>query len=78
MTSEGACQKKLRNPKTSLLRRNTVLGQMHKYDFLTNNEFDSIKALPIKLHYQADDHNAGLATYFRESLRQELTQMEVH
>lgn len=64
----------VRNPKNSLTRRNTVLAQMRKYDFLTMQEFDSIKALPIKLHYLADDHNAGTATYFRESLRLELTQ----
>lgn len=62
----------VRNPKNSLGRRNIVLAQMKKYDLLTAEEFDSLKALPLKLRYQADDHNAGLATYFREMLRLEL------
>src|SRR6185436_14885571 len=62
----------VRNPKNSTARRNTVLAQMRKYDFLTDHQFDSLKAIPIKLHYQAEDHNAGSATYFRESLRLEL------
>jgi penicillin-binding protein 1A len=61
-----------RNPKNSLARRNIVLSQMNKYNFLTDTQFDSLKALPIKLHYQMDDHNFGLATYFREVLRGEL------
>src|SRR6185436_13154458 len=55
----------VRNPKNSTARRNTVLAQMRKYDFLTDHQFDSLKAIPIKLHYQAEDHNAGSATYFR-------------
>lgn len=63
----------VRNPKNSFDRRNTVLAQMRKYDYLTKEEFDSLKKIPTKLHYQADDHNAGTATYFRESLRLELT-----
>ncbi len=62
----------VRNPKNSLARRNVVLGQMLKYKFLTEEQFDSIKALPIKLNYQVDDHNFGLATYFRESLRSDM------
>ena len=61
-----------RNPKNSLARRNIVLSQMNKYNFINNHEFDSLKALPIKLNFQVDDHNFGLATYFREELRGEL------
>ncbi|HKR03671.1 MAG TPA: transglycosylase domain-containing protein [Bacteroidia bacterium] len=62
----------IRNPKNSTARRNTVLAQMYKYDFLTDHQFDSLKAMPIRLRFQAEDHNAGMATYFRESLRLEL------
>ena len=62
----------VQNPKNSLQRRNVVLGQMMKYNFLSQEQFDSIKALPIKLNYQVDDHNFGLATYFRESLRNDM------
>ncbi len=61
-----------RNPKNSLARRNIVLSQMNKYNFINDHQFDSLKALPIKLNFQVDDHNFGLATYFREELRGEL------
>ncbi len=62
----------VRNPKNSLERRNVVLSQMMKYDFLTPKEYDSLKVIPIKLKYQMEDHNYGLATYFREELRGEM------
>jgi penicillin-binding protein 1A len=57
------------NPENSLRRRNTVLYQMRRYDMLNEVAFDSLKALPIKLKYQAETHNQGRATYFREFLR---------
>ena len=59
----------VRNPERSRLRRNIVLSQMNKYNFITNEEFDSLSILPIELNYKFQDHNAGLATYFREYLR---------
>jgi penicillin-binding protein 1A len=60
----------IRNPDRALERRNTVLKQMEKYDYLTEHQFDSLKALPMDMtHYQLQDHTAGLATYFREYLR---------
>lgn len=62
----------VRNPGNSTARRNTVMAQMNKYGFLTDAEFDSLKLLPIRLNYKPDDHNAGIATYFREVLRLEL------
>ncbi|MDN4166145.1 transglycosylase domain-containing protein [Cytophagales bacterium LB-30] len=58
-----------RNPETALFRRNTVLGQLKKYGFLTTAEFDSIKALPIELEYKVENHNQGLATYFRSVIK---------
>src|SRR5262249_14256447 len=63
-----------RNPENALRRRNTVLAQMAKYNYLTVQESDSLKKLPIKLNYVSPDHNEGLATYFRENLRLELNQ----
>ncbi len=59
----------VRNPERSQLRRNIVLSQMNKYGYLTNEEFDSLSVLPIELNYKVQDHNEGLATYFREYLR---------
>ena len=64
----------VRNNKNSIERRNVVLSQMTKYGFINGNEYDSLKAIPIKLKYQVEDHNYGLATYFREELKGEMLQ----
>ena len=54
-------------------RRNVVLDQMRKAGYLTTAECDSLQALPLKLNYNRVDHKEGLATYFREYLRDVLT-----
>lgn len=51
-------------------RRNVVLNQMRKADFITDEQYDSLKVLPLTLNYQRADHKSGLAPYFREYLRQ--------
>lgn len=51
-------------------RRNTVLGQMEKNDFITQQEKDSLQNLPLVLKYSPESHNEGIATYFREYLRE--------
>jgi penicillin-binding protein 1A len=50
-------------------RRNVVLQQMTKYGYLTETRYDSMKVLPLALNFRPEDHNDGLATYFREYLR---------
>ncbi len=54
-------------------RRNTVLDQMYKNDFITKAECDSLKQIPIELKFQKVDHKTGPAPYFREFLRRTLT-----
>jgi penicillin-binding protein 1A len=64
-----------RNPNASLNRRNTVLAQMEKYDYLTDNQCDSIQKIPIDISkYKMQHHATGSATYFREYLRQYLAE----
>lgn len=58
-----------RNPERSLQRRNIVLSQMRKYGYLTQEQYDSISKIPIKLNFKEQDHNTGIATYFREMIR---------
>jgi penicillin-binding protein 1A len=53
------------NPENSVARRNTVFAQMKKYKYITPNEFDSLRQLPLKLNYKVENHNSGVATYFR-------------
>jgi len=62
-----------RRPELTMQRRNVVLGQMLKADFITKAEFDSLSKLPITLHFNRADHKEGLAPYFREHLRLMLT-----
>lgn len=57
------------NPDKALSRRNFVISQMEKAGYLTEHQKDSISAVPIVLSYQIQDHNAGLAPYFRDMLR---------
>jgi penicillin-binding protein 1A len=65
----------VKHPDRALERRNIVLAQMEKYDYISEAEFDSLKQLPIDMSsYRIQDHTAGLATYFREYLRQSLTE----
>ncbi|MEX0813048.1 MAG: transglycosylase domain-containing protein [Chitinophagales bacterium] len=60
------------HPEQSMDRRNIVLYQMNKYDFLSNEAYDSLKTKPIALEFKETTHSEGLATYFREHLRLEL------
>ena len=63
-----------RNPENALARRNVVLGQMEKYGFITHTDYLKFHQQPIVLNYVNPDHNEGSATYFREQLRQDLTE----
>ncbi len=53
------------NPKNALNRRNTVLEQLEKYNYISVKSLDSMKALPIELKFKVENHNKGSATYFR-------------
>ncbi|MCK5442565.1 MAG: transglycosylase domain-containing protein [Maribacter sp.] len=46
-------------------RRNTVLGQMGKYDYLTKMEKDSLQAMEMDINFNPQSHSDGPATYFR-------------
>ncbi|MFT7251333.1 MAG: penicillin-binding protein 1A [Flavobacterium sp.] len=50
-------------------RRNIVLGQMVRNKHLSEAKFTELKAKPIKLDFKLENHNDGIATYFREYLR---------
>jgi len=59
-------------PERARQRRNVVLAQMERYDYLKPAEADKLQALPLKLRYQRLSHNAGPAPYFRAYLKSEL------
>jgi penicillin-binding protein 1A len=62
----------VQNPDRALSRRNVVLAQMAKYEYLDASEADSLQLLPLVADYHPLPHNAGIAPYFREFIRAEL------
>ena len=64
------------NPDKSLTRRNFVISQMEKAGFITEDQRDSIRQIPITLSYQVQDHNAGVGPYFRDMLRRTMNAKE--
>lgn len=63
----------LRRPELTKDRRNVVMAQMVKYNYLEKEVYDSLKNLPLGIDYQKVDHKRGMAPYFREYLRMSLT-----
>lgn len=61
-----------RNPKLALDRRNTVLSQMVRNNYLPETEAAKLKLTPIELNYKKLDESAGLGPYFRMILGEEL------
>ena len=57
-------------PEKSRVRRNTVISQMNKYGYLTRDDMESYQNEPLMLDYKTQTHNEGIATYFREQVRQ--------
>ncbi|PIB33434.1 penicillin-binding protein [Gaetbulibacter sp. 5U11] len=61
-----------RNLQSSTTRRNVVLKQMLKYNYIDQNQFTQAKQKPIILDYQSFNHDLGLAPYFSAQLKKEL------
>ncbi len=60
------------HPERAKLRREVVLKQMLRNKKLTQNEYDSLRLLPLTLHYKAFNSKIGNTTYFREYLKNEI------
>ncbi len=58
------------HPESAMARRNVVLMQMVKYDYLTEQEADSLALLPLVLDY-ANLESRGPAQYFLVKVEQE-------
>lgn len=50
-------------------RRDVVLAQMAKYDYITQAEKDSLQSLKMDINFNPENHREGLATYFRMYLQ---------
>lgn len=60
-----------RFPERSKRRRNVVIGQMTKNNFISENKAEQLKSLPLKIKYQRQSTHDGLAPYLREKIRRE-------
>ena len=63
-----------RFPNNALLKRNQVLSKLHyTHGYIkSKEEYDSMRNTPIQLDFSVQNHNLGLATYFRTILRNDL------
>jgi penicillin-binding protein 1A len=59
-------------PERSTQRRNVVLQQMFKYNFLTEQELEKFAKTSLETDFASFDEQRGLAPYFREKLRQRM------
>jgi penicillin-binding protein 1A len=57
-----------RNPKLALERRNLVLNRMAGQKYITNDQAEQLKALPLVTNFKKLDENNGLGPYFRSYL----------
>ncbi len=62
-------------PERSQLRRDVVLQQMTKYNYISSNRSNQTMSQPIKIDYQHFNHDLGLAPYFREEVKKELAKI---
>src|SRR5690606_34238499 len=59
----------VRRPERTLQRRNIVLKQMERNGYLTREQKEEYQKKPLVLNFQPESHHEGIATYFREYLR---------
>lgn len=69
MLVNSAYYNPIRRPELVEQRRNTVLGQMAKNDYITEEEKDSLQQIPMKVTFTPQGHDEGIATYFRVYLQ---------
>ena len=74
MLKNSSLYNPIRREELTLNRRNTVLGQMAKYDYITAAEKDSLQALKMDINFSPESHREGLATYFRMYLQRFLNE----
>ncbi len=69
MLKNPALYNPVRRLEKTQARRNVVLDQMRKAQFISEIEYDSIRNIPLELKFKRRDHKEGVAPYFREYIR---------
>ncbi|MFV0506943.1 MAG: transglycosylase domain-containing protein [Bacteroidales bacterium] len=73
MAQNSSLYNPVRFPERTLNRRNVVLNQMKKYDYIDEETCDSLKQLPLNLSFKREDFKVGIASYAREYIRKYMT-----
>ncbi|MFT4835088.1 MAG: penicillin-binding protein 1A, partial [Flavobacteriaceae bacterium] len=60
------------NPDNAMRKRTEVLYNIHKTGLITRATFDSLKTTDFGLNYKVENHNTGLAPYFKKVIGQYL------
>ena len=84
VTSEQMITERAKDSTRAIDRRNQVLFQWKRStnkgnealkNQMTQAKYDSLRTIPVEIDYQIVDHKEGLAPYFRESLRSDLSKL---
>jgi len=62
----------VRNPDRALSRRNIVIGQLHKFEYITEEEKDSLIGKPLELNYRDENTSRSFAGYLKSHLQPEV------
>ena len=69
MLKNSSLYNPIRREELVLRRRNVVLKQMEKNDYITTTQKDSLQKLPLSIRFNPESHREGIATYFRMYLQ---------
>ncbi|NNJ87861.1 MAG: penicillin-binding protein [Eudoraea sp.] len=72
MLKNSSLYNPIRREKLVLDRRNTVLSQMEKYGYISEQHKDSLQKTKMDINFSPESHREGLATYFRMYLQRYL------
>ena len=73
MAKNSSLYNPIRRPELVKSRRNVVLAQMEKSGYITEDEMNTYKNLPLNLNFHKEDYKSTPGTYFTEYLRNILT-----
>ena len=63
------------HPDRSRHERNVVLKQLEKGNHITSHQKDSLQKEPLLIRFKRNSYNSGLATHFRDQIKNEVEQI---
>jgi len=73
MAKNSSLYNPVRRPELVRSRRNVVLSQMNNNGYLSDEEYDRYRAMPLTVNFHKEDYKSTPGTYFTEYLRTLLT-----